>query len=77
MRINGAFRFLIFASALLLWVGAVATADEPSEAEQAQTPAVEAQTPAVEAAPPASSDEDAAVVEQGGEPPAQEPDEGS
>ena len=70
MRINGAFRFLIFASALLLWVGAVATADEQSEAE-------EAQTPAVEAAPPASSDEDVAVVEQGGEAPAQEPAEGS
>jgi hypothetical protein len=71
MRINGALRFLIFASALLLWVGAVATAGEQSEAEEAQTPPVEA------AAPPASSDEDVAVAEQGGEAPEQEPDQGS
>jgi hypothetical protein len=68
MRINGAFRFLIFASALLLWVGAVATAGEQSEAE-------EGQIPPIEAAPPASSDDDAVDEEEGGEAPAEEPEE--
>jgi len=76
MRVNGAFRFLICASALLLWVGAVATAGEQSEAD-------EGQTPPVEAAPPASSDDDAAAADEaaaedeGGEAPAEEPEEGS
>jgi hypothetical protein len=70
MRINEAFRFLIFASALFLWVGAVATAGEQSAVE-------EGQTPPVEAAPPASSDDDAAAEEGEGEAPAEEPEEGS
>ncbi len=70
MRMNGAFRFLICASALLLWVGAVATAGEQPTAE-------EGQTPPIEAAPPASSDDDAAVEEEGGEAPAEELEEGS
>ena len=70
MRINGAFRFLIFASALFLWVGVVATAGEQSATE-------EGQAPPVEAAPPASSDDEAVAEEEGGEAPAEELEEGS
>jgi hypothetical protein len=70
MRINGAFRFLICASAFLLWVGAVATAGE-------QSPADDEQAPPVEVAPPASADDDAAAEEEGGEAPAEQPEEGS
>ena len=70
MKMNSAFRFLAIASAVVLWVGAVATADESAEAE-------EGKTPVLEAAPPAAPDADAAEAEDGGEAPAEESEESS
>ncbi|MFQ5418598.1 MAG: hypothetical protein ACE5FL_16340 [Myxococcota bacterium] len=68
MRADGAFRFLSVATALVLWVGAVAIAGETTESE-------EGQTPAAEAAPPAAPDDDAAGEDAGGEAPAEESEE--
>ena len=64
----GSFRFLIIASALLLWVGAVATAGEPAETE-------EGQTPPIEASPPAAPGDDAA--DEAEEAPSEESEETS
>jgi hypothetical protein len=67
MDASGSFRFLIVTSALLLWVGAVATAGETTEAEEGQTP--------VEASSPAAPADDAPG--EGGEAPTEESEEAS
>jgi len=69
MQMNGSFRFLVGASALLLWVGAVATVGEQSAAESDEPPAVEA-------APP-SDTQDAAGEAGGEEAPSEEADQAS
>jgi hypothetical protein len=55
MRGDGMFRFLSIATALVLWMGAVATAEETSDSEKGQTPAAESAPPA---APDGAADED-------------------
>ena len=67
MNFTGSIRVLIIASALMLWIGAVATASEQTDGEEA--------TPPVEASPPAAPADDA--ENEGGEAPAEEAEEAS
>jgi hypothetical protein len=66
MDISGSFRFLVMTAALLMWIGAVATAGETVEADEVPTPPVDA------GPPPAPADD---ALDEGEEAPVGEVDD--